>query len=112
GRTLMGMQPRGRGAQVSAGKRRGQTRQGGSAARSVLAAAEKRVRDDDSIRIDVPDPGLAASRRVARLSDGSRSWIIQGPERVALTGPNGSGKTMRSEEHTSELQSRFDLVCR
>src|SRR5438067_8321258 len=26
----------------------------------------------------------------------------------------GSGKesTMRSEEHTSELQSRFDLVCR
>src|SRR5207249_11706123 len=23
-----------------------------------------------------------------------------------------SGPTMRSEEHTSELQSRFDLVCR
>ena len=22
------------------------------------------------------------------------------------------GKTQRSEEHTSELQSRFDLVCR
>lgn len=93
-RPRMVMKLRAREAQVSAGKLRGQTRQSESAARSVLAAAEKRVRDDDSIRIDVPDPGLAASRRVARLSDGSRSWIIQGPERVALTGPNGSGKTM------------------
>src|SRR5699024_12633667 len=88
------MKLRAREAQVSAGKLRGQTRQSESAARSVLAAAEKRVRDDDSIRIDVPDPGLAASRRVASLSDGSRSWTIQGPERAALTGPNGSGKTM------------------
>src|SRR5207247_5558265 len=26
--------------------------------------------------------------------------------------PNGSGVTNRSEEHTSELQSRVDLVCR
>src|SRR5699024_11642929 len=38
---------------------------------------------------------------------------------VLLKGPTGSGKTkfgealsyIRSEEHTSELQSRFDLVC-
>src|SRR5699024_11217215 len=29
-----------------------------------------------------------------------------------LLGVTGSGKTFRSEEHTSELQSRFDLVCR
>src|SRR5699024_12723528 len=47
-------------------------------------------------------------------------------ERIALIGPNGIGKSTflkillghikqssghRSEEHTSELQSRFDLVC-
>src|SRR5437868_10139078 len=25
---------------------------------------------------------------------------------------DGAPKTLRSEEHTSELQSRFDLVCR
>src|SRR5699024_1206051 len=33
---------------------------------------------------------------------------------ILVTGPTGSGKTttLRSEEHTSELQSRFDLVCR
>src|SRR5207249_9544740 len=27
-------------------------------------------------------------------------------------GPDRSGRIRRSEEHTSELQSRFDLVCR
>src|SRR6266704_7125169 len=26
--------------------------------------------------------------------------------------PDGDGARLRSEEHTSELQSRFDLVCR
>src|SRR2546422_326647 len=32
---------------------------------------------------------------------------------VLVTGPTGSGKsTTRSEEHTSELQSRLHLVCR
>src|SRR5438309_4521870 len=29
----------------------------------------------------------------------------------SIIGPNGAGKT-RSEEHTSELQSQFHLVCR
>src|SRR5690554_358599 len=29
-----------------------------------------------------------------------------------LIGPAGTGKTTRSEEHTSELQSRPHLVCR
>src|SRR5437868_12196872 len=29
-----------------------------------------------------------------------------------LVGPNGALAFNRSEEHTSELQSRFDLVCR
>src|SRR5438034_7229754 len=33
-------------------------------------------------------------------------------EIVALLGTNGAGKSTRSEEHTSELQSHSDLVCR
>src|SRR5699024_11381106 len=36
--------------------------------------------------------------------------MLQASENVIVNlGPNGN---MRSEEHTSELQSRFDLVCR
>src|SRR6266513_6475627 len=32
--------------------------------------------------------------------------------RTSRLGSPGSRRTPRSEEHTSELQSRFDLVCR
>src|SRR5699024_11642436 len=45
----------------------------------------------------------AATRMSSRLENGAGSW----PEKIA------SGLAIfRSEEHTSELQSRFDLVCR
>ena len=64
-----------------------------STAREALDAAERRVRDDDAIRIDLPDPDVPAGRRIATIGDGERSWIIQGPERVALVGANGVGKT-------------------
>src|SRR5699024_11848497 len=49
------------------------------------------------------------------------STAIMRGDRIGILGPNGAGKTtllniilgkLRSEEHTSELQSRFDLVCR
>src|SRR5437868_10984478 len=33
-------------------------------------------------------------------------------ERNVRATPFGCARTFRSEEHTSELQSRFDLVCR
>src|SRR5699024_11464690 len=50
-----------------------------------------------------------------------RNWygLTVPPERIAVTtGSSGAFQTTfltcfdRSEEHTSELQSRFDLVCR
>ncbi|GAA3906140.1 ABC-F family ATP-binding cassette domain-containing protein [Microbacterium invictum] len=87
-----------RAAQVSAGKLRTEAAGKEATARAVLDAAERRVRDDSGVRIDLPDPGVAAGRRIATLASadpdtGEHAWIIQGPERVALIGPNGAGKT-------------------
>ncbi|MET0735138.1 MAG: ABC-F family ATP-binding cassette domain-containing protein [Microbacterium sp.] len=82
-----------RAAQVSAGKLRGEKADREASARAVLDAAERRVRDDDRVKIDLPDPDVPAGRRIATIGDGAHAWIIQGPERVALIGPNGVGKT-------------------
>src|SRR5207249_10710856 len=41
-------------------------------------------------------------------------WVCRPGGRIALANwtPTGFIGQMRSEEHTSELQSRFDIVCR
>jgi len=64
------------------------------AARAAVDLAERAVREDDRISVDLPDPGVPAGRRLAVLrgTDG-REIVVQGPERIALTGPNGVGKT-------------------
>lgn len=58
-------------------------------AQAKLDAADARVREEERIRIELPDPGLPRSRRLLALGD----LILQGPERVALQGDNGSGKS-------------------
>ncbi|QNE47337.1 ABC-F family ATP-binding cassette domain-containing protein [Glaciihabitans sp. INWT7] len=75
--------------EASAGKLRGAADDRVLGAREALDAASDRVRHDASIHIDLPDPGVPASRRIAEF----RGVIIQGPERVAIIGPNGVGKT-------------------
>lgn len=87
------MNARKRAAQESAGRLRIEASGKEADARAALDQAERRVRDDETVRIDLPDPGVGAGRRLATLSSGDRSWVLQGPERVALTGPNGAGKT-------------------
>lgn len=82
-----------RAAEVSAGRLRTEVREKENEARAALDAAERRVRDDQAVRIDLPDPGVAAGRRILSIGDAEHSWIVQGPERVALIGPNGIGKT-------------------
>ena len=82
-----------RSAQVTAGKLRVEANEKVDAARAAVDTAGRRVRDDDTVRIDLPDPDVGTGRRIATIGDGERSWIIQGPERVALIGPNGAGKT-------------------
>ena len=82
------------GAEKSAGSRRGMLDDKVEAARVAVDQAERAVRDDDRISVDLPDPGVPAGRRLAVLrgADG-REVVVQGPERIALTGPNGVGKT-------------------
>ncbi|WP_029145604.1 ABC-F family ATP-binding cassette domain-containing protein [Microbacterium luticocti] len=87
-----------RAAQVSAGRLRTEVGEKEAAARAALDAAERRVRDDDSVTIDLPDPGVPAGRRIAELGDDTRTWVVQGPERIALVGPNGAGKTTLLEQ--------------
>ncbi|GAA2581290.1 ABC-F family ATP-binding cassette domain-containing protein [Microbacterium binotii] len=80
-------------AQVSAGKLRGTVADRETAARAALETAERRVRDDESVHVDLPDPQVAAGRRLAEIGDGDRTWIVQGPERIAIVGANGTGKS-------------------
>lgn len=86
-------QARKRAAQESAGRLRGEAESKEAQARAALDLAGRRVRDDDDVRIDLPDPGVTSGRRLATLGTAERSWVLQGPERVALVGPNGAGKT-------------------
>ena len=81
-------------AEKSAGSRRGMFDAKIEAAREAVERAEARVRDDDRIRVDLPDPEVPAGRRIATLTSADGAEVfVQGPERIALTGPNGIGKT-------------------
>jgi ATPase subunit of ABC transporter with duplicated ATPase domains len=100
-------------AEASAGRLRQELDDDVAAAREALAEASDRVRDDDAVRIDLPDPGLPAGRRLAVLhgaaqvpedddeGPGLSAVVLAGPERVALTGPNGAGKTTLLESLVS-----------
>ncbi|WP_278237272.1 ATP-binding cassette domain-containing protein [Isoptericola sp. AK164] len=81
-------------AEKSQGARRGAAEAAESTARAAVETARSAVRDDDRITVDLPDPDVPASRRIAVLgSADGRDVVLAGPERVALTGPNGVGKT-------------------
>ena len=75
-----------------------------AAARSAVDDAEARLRDDERVRIDLPDPGVGSGRRLAEIVDAAGAvHVIQGPERVALVGPNGVGKTVLIESMVGGL---------
>ncbi|MFI2472224.1 ABC-F family ATP-binding cassette domain-containing protein [Nocardia xishanensis] len=63
------------------------------AAQELLDTASARVRREEHIHLELPDPDVPRGRRIAELRDGDRSVVIQGPERVALIGRNGAGKS-------------------
>ncbi|WP_437771678.1 ATP-binding cassette domain-containing protein [Arthrobacter sp. KNU40] len=80
-------------AQASAGSMRSILDDKVLSAQAAVDAADARVREVEHIHLTLPDPDVPRSRRIAELGDGSRTIVIQGPERVALVGPNGSGKS-------------------
>ncbi|TDD70628.1 ABC-F family ATP-binding cassette domain-containing protein [Actinomadura rubrisoli] len=97
---VMGL--RKRQAQESAGKHRILHEERLAGARERLAEAEEAVREDAEIRVELPATEVPAGRTVATVTGlaapepetGSLAeLIVRGPERIALVGPNGSGKT-------------------
>ncbi len=69
-----------------------------AAALSAKHEAEARLRADESITVVLPDPEVPASRLVATVTVRGRDTIVQGPERVAVSGDNGVGKTTLLEQ--------------
>lgn len=88
-------------AQESAGKHRIMHTERLAEAEERLDEAVEAVRDDETIRIELPHtrvhPGLGVLLlRDLELAHGARvrgEWDLRGPERIALTGRNGAGKT-------------------
>jgi ATPase subunit of ABC transporter with duplicated ATPase domains len=127
-----------RSAQVSAGRIDGVHAARVSDAEVRLDAAERALRDDDTIALDLPDTSVPAGRAVftgagVGISRGGRTLFadvaltVRGPERIALTGPNGAGKStllriidgeltpdngtgQRADGRVSYLSQRLDLL--
>src|SRR2546429_7165926 len=57
-------------------------------------------------------PYTTLFRSRAHPGRGSREWSSDDPTRVRSRDRASGGHRRRSEEHTSELQSRLHLVCR
>ncbi|WIB60667.1 ABC-F family ATP-binding cassette domain-containing protein [Curtobacterium sp. MCLR17_007] len=68
--------------------------------------AELRLRDDESIHVELPDPRVPASRRIATITVRGRQSIVQGPERIAVGGDNGVGKTTLLEQLVGDPGAR------
>ncbi|MEV6923348.1 ABC-F family ATP-binding cassette domain-containing protein [Dactylosporangium sp. NPDC051485] len=85
-------------AQASAGSLRSTLDDKVQAAQAAVDAADARVREEEHIHLVLPDPDVPRGRRLAELQDQDRTFVIQGPERVALVGPNGTGKSTLIEQ--------------
>ncbi|PZF67010.1 ABC transporter ATP-binding protein [Curtobacterium sp. MCPF17_047] len=80
-------------AEATAGRLRSGHTSAEAAALATAREAGRRVRDDEHLHVELPDPGVAASRRIATVTVRGRTMVVQGPERIAVVGDNGVGKT-------------------
>jgi ATPase subunit of ABC transporter with duplicated ATPase domains len=106
-----------RSAEVSAGKLNGLHEDRVESAGAQLDQAEARLRDDREIHVDLPDttvpPGrvvLVAEQLRAPHGRAVLDLEVRGPERIGLTGPNGSGKTSLLRTVTGDLAPAGGLV--
>lgn len=92
-------------------------------ARDRLQEAERAVRDDDTLVLDLPETAVAAGRDVLtarglRLLVRDRPILdgvdlsVRGPERIALTGPNGTGKSTLLRIVTADVEPDGGTVAR
>lgn len=110
------MQELKRRAEVSSGKLADQHQADVARAEETLAEAEDKVRDDDLIRIDLPETAIPAGREVVItdrlvLRNGVAVDLhLRGPDRIALVGPNGSGKTTLIDTIAGKVAPRSGTV--
>nr|WP_090275821.1 ABC-F family ATP-binding cassette domain-containing protein [Mycolicibacterium komanii]CRL68934.1 ABC transporter--like protein [Mycolicibacterium komanii] len=92
-------------------------------AKDRLEEAERAVRDDDALVLDLPDTAVPAGRDVLTAT-GLRFLVrgrpilddvdlsVRGPERIALTGPNGTGKSTLLRTLTGDVKPDGGTVAR
>src|SRR5207249_9608703 len=72
-----------------------------------------RIGPDRTVSVAVRGDTLGRPNGIALDPVGKRFVIVEfGGKSVLAWKPEDKAPSVRSEEHTSELQSRFDLVCR
>ena len=62
-------------------------------ATEARTTADAAARTADTIRIELPDTTVGSGKNIATLSTGDRPLRIVGPERIRITGDNGTGKS-------------------
>jgi ATPase subunit of ABC transporter with duplicated ATPase domains len=120
----MFMNARAERAEVSGGRQARLAERLRERARHCLEAAKSRVERVRTLSFELPPSGLDASNLVLAFEDVTFAWPgaaavlsgvnlrLVGPTRMAVTGPNGSGKTTRVRLASGDLEPRAGRVVR